>query len=247
MTLKAVLFDMDSTLNTIDETTFSRQYFKLLHGRFFSHVDAQYFYESLTEITKNVMFSKTPHELTFKSFLKEMSKAYKLPRKKIFDNLIHFYTHDYDELANFIKPAKGAIEAVQTCFDLNLDVVIATTPIFPKVAIMKRLKWSGVGDYKYRLITHAENMHFSKPRDEYYLEILKKIKLKPNDCLMVGNEFMGDVVGPSRIGMDTFYCPQETINDDLFYSPELKRFSKIKPTYTGSLFDLIDLVKNNFD
>jgi len=247
MPITTVLFDMDSTLNSIDEIAFSRKYFKMLHDRHFKDLESQVFYETLTEITRYVMVSKLPKELTVKTFMREMSKAFKRPAKKLYENFTDFYNTEYSELEVFVKPANNSREAVKLCFDKGFDVVIATTPIFTEIAIIKRLYWSGVADFDFKLVTHAENMHFSKPREEYYLEILKKIKRKPKECIMVGNEFMGDIVGPTQIGMPTFYCPHNTKYDDLFVSPELKRFSKIKPTYHGTLEDFISLVENDFE
>lgn len=246
MTIKAVLFDMDSTLNSINEIAFSRKYFKMLHNRFFSDLAHQFFYESLTDITKNVMLSKSPRELAVKTFMSEMSKCFKKPANKIYDNFKEFYATDYNQLEEFVQPAESANEVVQLCFDKGYVVVIATTPIFTETAIRKRLKWSGFGAYDFRLVTHAENMHFSKPREEYYTEIMKKIRKNPFECIMVGNEFMGDIVAPTKLSMNTFYCPQPSDNDELFVSPELKRFSKIKPSYRGTLRDFIELVKNDF-
>ncbi len=242
----AVLFDMDSTLNEIDEIAFSRKYFKMLHDTYFDYLDAQFFYETLTEITRTVMLSKLPKELCIRTFMKEMSKYFKRTPKKLYDTFKSFYANEYDELESFIKPAKYGREAVKACFDKNMDVIIATTPIFTETAIVKRLYWSGVADYNFTLITHAENMHYSKPREEYYIEILKKTKHTPDECIMVGNEFMGDIVGPSRIGISTFYCPHDVALDDLFVSPELKRFSKFKPNYVGSLEDFVNLLNNDF-
>jgi len=246
MTISTILFDLDSTLNSIDEIEFSHKYFKMLHERFFSEFEIQYFYDSLTNITKNVMLSRSPRELAVKTFMKEMSKCYKKSPKILYENFKDFYATDYNQLEEFVRPAEGAQEAVQTCFDKGYNVVVATTPVFTEDAIMKRLKWSGMGEFTFELVTHAENMHFSKPLEEYYTEILKKIKKKPFDCIMVGNEFMGDVVSPARIGMKTFYVPIRPENEDLFISPELKRFSKINPTFRGKLSDFTEIVNNGF-
>jgi FMN phosphatase YigB (HAD superfamily) len=246
MTITTILFDMDSTLNSIDEMEFSRKYFKMLHERFFSEFDLGFFYDTLTEITKNVMLSRSPRELAIKTFMKEMSKCYKKSQKKLYEDFKEFYATDYNQLEEFVRPAEGAQELVQMCFDKGFTVIIATTPVFTEDAIMRRLRWSGMSEFTFELVTHAENMHFSKPLVDYYTEIMKKTKKKPIECIMVGNEFMGDIVAPTRLGMKTCYVPIKPQNEDLFVSPELKRFSKIKPTYKGRLSDFTEIVKNGF-
>jgi FMN phosphatase YigB (HAD superfamily) len=245
MSINTILFDLDSTLNTINEMEFSRKYFTLLHEYYFSEFEIQYFCDTLTDITRSIMLSKNTRELNAKKFMKEISKHFKRKTKKIFDDFKNYYANEYTQLEEFVKPAPHAHEIVELAFEKGYNVVIATTPIFLEHAINLRIYWSGIAEFDFKLITHAENMCSSKPREVYYTEILKKIKKKPNECFMVGNEFLGDIVGPTKIGIRTFYCPQTTTND-LFISPELKRFSKIKPTYQGTLEDLNELITNGF-
>ncbi|NHK32876.1 MAG: HAD family hydrolase [Asgard group archaeon] len=247
MAITTILLDMDSTLNKIDEIAFSQEYFQLLHENYFSEFDLQFFYETLTEITRNVMLSKNSKELTVNTFMKELSKSFKKPAKKIYEKFKTYYTNEYSNLKKYVKPAKYSKKAVKLCFEKEYTVIIATTPIFTEHAIMQRLNWSGVADFNYKLITHAENMHFSKPREEYYLEIQKKMKLKSDECIMIGNEFLADIVAPTKLGMKTFYCTKNNSNDDYFISPELKRFSKIKPTYSGTLGNFIQLIKDGLE
>ncbi len=246
MEITTVLFDMDSTLNTIDELAFSSKYFKMLHNKYFNELDVQYFYETLTEITKKVMFSRLPRERNIKTFMREMAKYYKRKPKKLYTDFLEFYSNDYNELSVYVQPAEFGREAVQLCLDKGLEIVLATTPIFPEIAIKKRMDWSGLSDFEFKLVTHAENMYFCKPREEYYLEILKKIKRKAENCIMVGNEFLTDIVGPIKIGMPTFHCSENPQKDSLFVSPELERFSKLQPTFRGNLQTFISLVKRDF-
>jgi HAD superfamily hydrolase (TIGR01549 family) len=199
MTINTVLFDMDSTIVSIDESGFTKNYFGFLHKHYFKEFDLEFFSDALIEVTRTVMLSDIPEELTFDTFMREMADCYNLPKEEIKKRFLKYYDKEYNKLSKYIKPTKGAKEAIELCFEQGLDVVVATTPVFIEKAILKRLQWGKVHNYDYKLITHAENMHYSKPRKEYYLELLEMIGKKPNECIMVGNEFMGDIVGPSRI------------------------------------------------
>jgi len=247
MTIKTILFDMDSTLNEIDERSFSKEYFGTLHKNYFSDLTEDYFFDNLTDITRHVMVSSIPNELNIETFMNEMSKCFHRPPKELLNSFMSFYENEYDKLKKYVKPVKGAKKAIKNCLAKGYDVVIATTPVFPEVAINKRLKWGNIDKFDYKLITHAENMHFSKPRVEYYTEILKKIGRTANDCIMVGNEFLGDIVAPTKMGMKTFYCPNSNSEDDFFTAPELKRFSKIKPTASGTIEEFDDFLMNDFN
>ena len=246
MTIKTILFDMDSTLNEIDERFFSKNYFTLLHKNYFSDLQVDYFFDNLTEITRQVMISSTPDQLNIETFMIEMSKCFHRPPEELLKSIMNFYGKEYDKLKKHVKPAKGAKNVIKNCIDKGFEIVIATTPVFPEIAINKRLKWSNLDKFDYKLVTHAENMHYSKPREEYYNEILDMIGRKANECIMVGNEFLGDIVGPTKMGMKTFYCPNPNSDDDFFTAPELKRFSKIKPSASGTLVDFNNYLMNNF-
>jgi FMN phosphatase YigB (HAD superfamily) len=238
---------MDSTLNEIDERHFSKNYFNLLHKNYFSYLTVEYFFDNLTDITRHVMVSSSPDQLNIDTFMIEMSKTFDRTPEELFDTFMSFYTNEYDKLKKHVRPNKVAKQILKNCVDKGIEIVIATTPVFPEIAISKRLKWGKLDKFNYKLITHAENMHFSKPREEYYLEILDKIGRDVNECLMVGNEFLGDIVGPTKMGMKTFYCPNPNSDDDFFTAPELKRFSKIKPTASGSLEEFNELLMNDFN
>ncbi len=68
---------------------------------------------------------------------------------------------------------------------------------------MKRLAWAGLETVSFDLITHIENMSWCKPRIEYYLDICRKIRIRPEHCLMVGNDPVNDMIA-GKTGMKTF-------------------------------------------
>ena len=106
----------------------------------------------------------------------------------------------------------------------------------------KRMSWAGIFKKQVHLITHMENMHFCKPRLEYYQEICNKLMENPEDCLMVGDDPVNDMIS-GKIGMKTFL-----ITDSSRFKNPLTIFSKrlgfgktkdrIKPDYSGPLVQL---------
>ncbi|MFW9921965.1 MAG: HAD family hydrolase [Candidatus Thorarchaeota archaeon] len=244
MVINALLFDMDSTIIQIEEYDFSKNYFQLLHNHYFPELDMRFFYQSMHEITKNVMINSFPKEFTMETFMREMSSKFNQTPEELYVKFMSFYNNEYDKLEKYISPMKGVKNLMNECIERGFEIIVATTPVFPEVAITKRLKWGGLGDFDFKLVTHAENMHFSKPRVEYYIEILSYIKKKVTECMMIGNEFIGDIVGPTKLGMKTFYCPVPSINEEFYDSPEFKKYNKIKPNYTGSIADFTDLLNN---
>jgi len=143
---------------------------------------------------------------------------------------LDFYEHDFPHLRQFTRRKPEARQVVQHAFALGHDVVIATNPLFPAIAIRQRLAWAGVDDFPYRLVTSYENSRFCKPNLHYFEQILAYIDHQPATCLMVGDEDM-DMVA-ARIGCQTFLVPGPATA----LTPETP-----EPTYRGALADVLAL------
>ena len=81
--------------------------------------------------------------------------------------------------------------------------MVASNPIFPQIAQIKRLQWAGIDSRRFTLFTHIENMNFVKPRRLYYGRICSLINVPADRCIMIGNDPVNDMVA-GEIGMRTF-------------------------------------------
>lgn len=114
-----------------------------------------------------------------------------------------------------VRPAAAAL--VRAALDAGLAVVIATNPLFPGMAIEKRLEWAGipVTDYPYALVTAYENMHAAKPQPAYYREILSVVGRPPERAMMVGDDWRNDIAPAAAVGLHTWWiAPKETMSGD---------------------------------
>ncbi len=129
----------------------------------------------------------------------------------------------------FYNNAKKIIDILKS---KGYTLVLATNPVFPKVATYQRVKWAGleVSDFSY--ITTYENSSFCKPSLEYYQEVLEKINKKPGDCMMIGNNVTEDMV-ISKLGIKAFLLTENLINQE---NSDINRFRH------GGWNELINLV-----
>ena len=97
--------------------------------------------------------------------------------------------------------------------DAGVRVALATNPLFPAVATESRIRWAGLEPEDFELFTTYENIGFCKPNLDYYREILRRMDLAPEDCLMVGNDVGEDMVA-ERLGMRVFLLTDCMINKD---------------------------------
>ena len=94
---------------------------------------------------------------------------------------------------------------------MGYDVALATNPIFPSIATRKRISWTGLSYDDFSLVTTYENSSYCKPNLKYYEEILNKLGYKPEECLMVGNDVVEDMIA-KKLGMKVFLLPNCLIN-----------------------------------
>jgi len=134
-------------------------------------------------------------------------------------------------LINFTRKKPEARKVIQTAFNKDYKVVIATTPVLPLTAIEQRLNWAGIGDFPYELITSIENTSATKPNLLYYQLIFKYLNLSAKECIMVGDEDKDMVC--AKLGSQTFLVNSPNTN----LRPETP-----EPTYKGILKDLMKLL-----
>lgn len=74
------------------------------------------------------------------------------------------------------------------------QVVLATNPIWPLAVTEMRLALIGLQPSDFALITHNENMATVKPDPEYFQELLTKLKISADECVMIGDNPLKDGV-----------------------------------------------------
>ena len=145
-----------------------------------------------------------------------------------------FYTNEFNEAKCTISANPLAAQCIGLLKEKGYRVVLATNPVFPRIATLTRIQWAGLNPEDFELITTYENASYCKPNLDYYREVLKTIKSTPKECIMVGNDVKEDM-GVRKLGMDTFLLKDCLINS------ENEDISHIKQ---GDFGDLLELVKN---
>lgn len=231
MKTTTVLFDLDGTLLPMDLDLFLDKYFKALTMRFGKVVEPGHFIKSLYASTMEMVKSNDPSLSNEQVFMRDFFQRVPLNQNEAMPEFDDFYRTEFPKLKDQIElklegwKAKDVMEAV---FAKGYNVVIATNPLFPLMAIEERLRWVGLGDYPYKLVTSYEVMHFCKPNPNYFQEICERIKVDPQECLMVGNDMEEDLPA-STLGMKTYIVDNFLID---------RKSGKFTPDGRGSMEDL---------
>ena len=209
--LKAVLFDLDGTLLPMDQDAFTRGYFKLLAQKLLPHgyeketLVAGIWHGTAAMVRNDGSCSN--EEAFWKDFVQSFGEK-ALQDKPLFEE---FYEKDFQQARELCGYTPKAANAVNLIWEMGRRVALATNPIFPAVATESRIRWAGLDPADFELYTTYENIGFCKPNLEYYREILRRMNLKAEDCLMVGNDVDEDMVA-GQLGMEVFLLTDHLIN-----------------------------------
>lgn len=190
--VKYLLFDLDGTLIKFDLNTFIQNYLRLIQEHFSNLPFAKSVPEWImggTSVMLNTIKTITNKD-KFVHFFKEKSG---LSEHEIWEIFLHFYDTDYNQLKEITEPIEGARSFLESAVSQNFTLVLATQPLFPEIAIKKRLSWAGLEHIPFQFITHIENMYASKPHKAYFNQILKMLGVEGWNCMMIGNDAKMDM------------------------------------------------------
>ena len=211
--IRAVLFDMDGTLLPMDVKAFEKLYFKSLSARV-----ASFGYQP-KELIDGVcrgtvaMIANDGSRLNREVFWDVFCSIFGEKARQNEADFDEFYATDFVAAKGGCGYNPKAAEIVKSLKNRGLTVVIATNPLFPLVAQEQRLAWAGIDASDVDFITHYGNSHYCKPNLKYYEELLAKLNLKGEECLMVGNDVSEDMIAES-LGMKVFLLTDCLLNPD---------------------------------
>ena len=200
--LKAVLFDLDNTLILFNEVKFISAYFPLIAETFADVLHAGSFAEKLLQATME-LHKNDGSMINREAFIKAFQDGIPLSADEIWHRFEKFYMEDFDVFKDMVTAPDCAHNVFNYIHKKGLKIVIATNPIWPLAAQMKRLSWVGLDDFDIDLVTNIDNMTFCKPQLGYFRQICSLIGEQPGDCLMVGNDPANDMVA-AKIGVKTY-------------------------------------------
>lgn len=234
MKITTVLFDLDGTLLPMDQNMFIKAYFGGLSRRLAPHgYDPQKLIDAIWQGTAAMVKNNgnlTNEDLFWQTFEVVYGKAAREDEEYFAD----YYREDFDKVSiscGYTPAAREIIDTVKAC---GLRVALATNPIFPAMATERRIAWAGLSTADFELVTTYENSRFCKPNPAYYRDVMQTLGVCPEECLMVGNDVVEDMVAQT-LGSRVFLLTDCLINPqnvDISIYPH------------GSYEDLIAFIKN---
>ncbi|MCH5158373.1 MAG: HAD family hydrolase [Clostridiales bacterium] len=233
--LEYVLFDLDGTLHNLDPLAFVKAYLGAVGGHMYKYGhDPKKLSAAILKGT-DAMVANDGKRTNFEVFWDYYNSCFPDKADEDKARFDYFYDNLFDGLRSTSAEIVGAAQAVRKINGMGLKTVLATNPVFPMTAQLKRLNWAGLSKDDFCLITAFEQFHYCKPNPLYYTEIADILGTKPENCLMVGNDFREDIVTAKKAGMDVFLLPECLLNPDN---------ADISSSRQGTFSDLILYIQN---
>lgn len=235
--IKAVLLDLDDTLLGNPTEQFVKAYLGLLSQSLGQSFPPEVM-QGLMVATHAVAHKRDPLRTNEEAFYEAIA-PYLLAGRDAFDPPVaEFYRAVFPGLRAHTTERPFVRGMVEWLIGEGYQVVVATNPFFPRVAIEQRLAWAGLpaGVIPFALVTTLENMHFCKPHPEYYEEILARIGVQADEAIMIGDDWQNDIVPAWQAGLNTFWAPTN--------GTEPVAVPPVMPDGSGALEDFARLIQN---
>lgn len=208
--ITTVLFDLDGTLLPIEMKDFESVYYRSITSKIADLIKPEQFLAMMNDSLKTMI--KNTDKVTNETIFMEKLKTYigEADFDTYYQRFMDFYDNEFDALQQVVKPNKSIQQAVSILKEKGYDCMVATNPMFPKVAITKRIEWAGFNRDDFSYVTSFEENHYCKPQIQYYKEILEVTNKQASECLMVGNDQLEDLIA-STIGIKTYFITDHAL------------------------------------
>lgn len=221
MNITTILFDLDGTLLPMDQDTFAKAYVK---GLTLAAEPTGYspMIFSTAIMAGTAAMVKNNGEMTNEEvFWGTLEKTYGESVRGDIHLFDEFYATDFQKIKDVCGFEPRAVELIKHIKEKGFRVALATNPLFPNVATESRIRWAGLQPEDFETYTTYETSRYCKPNLDYYREVLDRLQVSPEECLMVGNDVAEDMIA-KQLGMKVFLltdCLINKNNADIFIYP----------------------------
>ncbi len=204
--ITTVMFDMDGTLIPFEQDEFIKAYFGELCKKLAPlGYEPKHTVDSIWAGTRAMIKNdgtRLNSELfweVFNSMNEGMPDA-----KPLCDE---FYTKEFNRAQSIVKYSVDRKPLIDRLRAKGLKVVLATNPLFPSDGMNTRMSWVGLSPENFDHVTHYDNSTYCKPFPGYFKEIMGRLGVQPEECIMIGNSVQDDMAAV-KAGLKVFLVPE---------------------------------------
>lgn len=229
---KTILFDLDGTLLPMNQEAFIQSYFTRLAKKMAFKMDPDVLTKTIWKGTAAMVMNDgtiTNEERFWQVF----DQSTGIDHRELEADFFDFYKNEFNLAVDACCPNELAQQCVAALKNKGYSLVLATNPIFPRVATENRIRWAGLNQDDFALITTFETSSYCKPNVKYYEEIMERLNVQPQDCIMIGNDVKEDMVARS-LGIEGWLITDCLLNEEALVE---------EPEFKGTLQELLEKIQ----
>ncbi len=201
--ITTLFFDLDGTLLPMDIENFTQLYLQSIATTLARQgLDPKELPKNIMK-SLEIMFSKDHSRTNEEVFWDTFKEIYGPNIIETIPAFEAYYNNEFGQCQAACPANPDIPSVIELAQKLGFRIVLATNPIFPRIAVEKRLEWAGLSSNDFEWMSTYENSHYSKPDPNYFLEIAQAIDVAREEILMIGNDMREDY-GAIKAGMDLF-------------------------------------------
>lgn len=209
--IKNILFDLDGTLIKIDQDKFNVEYLSCIGDYFQKYgydkkLSVKYLFEAIYGVMNND--GRVSNDELFYQYIKNKINISRDLIEKIFNDMI---ANEYDSLKCCVEKIDLAAKVIKNLKEKNYNLILATNAFFPYDAIKKRMAWGNIDINDFSYVTSIEKCNYFKPNINFYKQIIENNNLKIEECMMVGNDLIEDLV-IEELGIPCYIITDNVLN-----------------------------------
>ena len=210
--IKTILFDLDGTLLPMEGSDFEKVYLGSISEYAKDIIEPSLLIEALWKGTNAMVACQDNTRVNIDVFYETFESLIGSVKKNELDAVLDdYYSTQFDVVKVVTEQSESMKESVQYLKGKGYRLILATNPLFPKLATNRRIEWAGLSLEDFDYVTRMETSTSLKPNLAYFEEIVEKNNLDPKTCLMIGNDAQEDLVA-SQLGMKTWLITDNLID-----------------------------------
>ena len=208
--IKGILFDLDNTLYDYDysHNIALQKVFKSINGLFGIPFDE---INNLYEIAKKEVKKNIPNTASSHNRILYFQKLLEIIKKNPLEYALEFYEIYWETFINNMALEKDSLEILELLHSkykmcLITDMVAAIQ--------YKKIKKLSLSKY-FNHIVVSEEIGTEKPDKKNFFECMKKMKLRANELIMIGDDYKKDIKGAISLGIKAFWYDRYNKKIDL--------------------------------
>ena len=112
-----------------------------------------------------------------------------------------------------VRLVPGILKAIEKLSENYILCIATNAGLSDTPAMIRALERVKVQQY-FKFYFSSKELKVKKPDPRFFEKICKKMGLPPQDCIMIGNDYLKDICGAKEVGMKTiFYNPSGTVRE----------------------------------